>query len=83
MKICKIEHRKQEWTEGYLEDVTKEQKEELNNLVLDWFNKNISKPSFFLIENVNKLFLSSLKVFRKLQLGDIFGKEIKRERGLS
>ncbi len=50
-----------EWSEGYLEEVTKEQKEELNSLVLDWFNKNISKPSFFLVENVEKITLEQFK----------------------
>jgi len=50
-----------EWAEGYLDDVTKEQKEELNNLVLDWFNKNITEPSFFLVENIEKITLEKFK----------------------
>ena len=53
-----------EWSEGYLEEVTKEQKEELNNLVLDWFNKNVSKPPFFLIENVEKITLEQFKTLQ-------------------
>jgi uncharacterized protein YeaC (DUF1315 family) len=40
-----------EWAEGYLCDMTKEQKEDLKNTVLNWFNKNITQPSFFNVEN--------------------------------
>jgi uncharacterized protein YeaC (DUF1315 family) len=50
-----------EWAEGYLEDVSKEQKEELNKLVLNWFDKNISKPSFFLVENTKKITLEQFE----------------------
>lgn len=44
-----------EWAEGYLCDMTKEQKEDLKNTVLNWFNKNITQPSFFNVENSEKL----------------------------
>lgn len=53
-----------EWAENYLEDVSKEKKKELHDLVLDWFNKNISSPSFFLVENIQKI---TLEEFKNLQ----------------
>jgi len=40
-----------EWAEGYLCDITKEQKEDLEKTVLVWFNENVTQPSFFNIEN--------------------------------
>lgn len=50
-----------EWGESYLTDLSKEQKEELHSTVLDWFNKNISQPSFFLVENIQKITLEDFK----------------------
>ena len=44
-----------EYSEGYLVEVTKEQEEELNNLIVDWFDKNVKKPNFYRIENAKEI----------------------------
>lgn len=44
-----------EYSEGYLVEVTKEQEEELNNLIADWFDKNVKKPNFYHIENAKEI----------------------------
>ncbi len=44
-----------EYAEGYLVSVSKEQKEELNNLITDWFDKNVKKPNFYRIKNAKEI----------------------------
>ena len=44
-----------EYSEGYLDGITKEQKEELNNLIASWFDKNIQEPNFYRIKNAKQI----------------------------
>lgn len=48
-----------EYTEGYLNDLDKEQ---LNNVLLDYMNKNVKQPRFFGVENVREI---NIEEFRK------------------
>ena len=41
-----------EWSEDYLTDISKEKTEELDSLIVDWFENNADKPSFYCVENV-------------------------------
>ncbi|MDT2848779.1 hypothetical protein P7H60_06360 [Vagococcus carniphilus] len=43
--------------DGFLEDVTKEHKEELENIILDWFDKHNYKANFYKILNVEEIVL--------------------------
>ncbi len=53
----------QAWSEcsdhasGFLDDVTKEHKEELETLILDWFDKHNYKANFYTIINVDEVVL--------------------------
>ena len=44
-----------EWAENYLSNVTKEQKDNLKEYILKWFNENVDQPSFFNIESSIKI----------------------------
>ncbi|MDX9744230.1 MAG: hypothetical protein RBT59_10455 [Arcobacteraceae bacterium] len=44
-----------EYSEGYLVEITKEQEEELNNLIAIWFNQNAKEPNFYRIENAKQI----------------------------
>lgn len=44
-----------EFAEDYLDDVTYEQKKELEKLIIGWADKHNISPSFFLIENVTEV----------------------------
>lgn len=44
-----------EYSEGYLDGITKEQEEELNNLIANWFDKNIQEPNFYRIKNTKEI----------------------------
>lgn len=44
-----------EYSEGYLDGITKEQEEELNNLIASWFDKNIQEPNFYRIKNAKEI----------------------------
>lgn len=44
-----------EYSEGYLAEITKEQEEELNNLIANWFDKNAKEPNFYRIENAKQI----------------------------
>lgn len=44
-----------EYAEGYLDDITKEKEQELNNLILNWLNENAKQPTFFEIQKSNKM----------------------------
>ena len=44
-----------EYAEDYLEDVTKSQKEDLEKLICDWFEKNDLTPRFYRVINVEKI----------------------------
>ena len=48
-----------EWAEDYLIDLEKEKnkKSELESLICDWLNKNVSDINFFKVENINKITL--------------------------
>ena len=39
-----------EWAESYLNDLNKDKKIELEKLIINWLDNNISKPSFFTVE---------------------------------
>ncbi|MDT2635497.1 hypothetical protein P7D52_07950 [Enterococcus dongliensis] len=41
-----------EWADTYLDDVTKEDREELENLVFDWFIRNDYLPRWYTISSV-------------------------------
>ena len=49
-----------EWCEGYVEDLTKEKGEALEQLIIDWFDKNIEQPKFFTVKNVRKIMLEEV-----------------------
>ncbi len=49
-----------EWCEGYVEDLTKEKVEALEQLITDWFDKNIEQPKFFTVKNVRKIMLEEV-----------------------
>ncbi len=44
-----------EWAENYLSNITKEQKDNLKEYILKWFNENVDQPSFFNIESSIKI----------------------------
>lgn len=44
-----------EYADGYLDEITKEQEEELINLIADWFDKNAHKPNFYHVENTKEI----------------------------
>ena len=44
-----------EYSENYLKEITKEQEEELNSLIANWFDKNATEPNFHRIENVKEI----------------------------
>jgi hypothetical protein len=46
-----------EWCEGYVDDLTKEKVEALNQVIIDWFDKNIEQPRFFTVKNIRKIML--------------------------
>lgn len=43
--------------DSFLDDVTKEHKEELESLILDWFDKHNYKANFYTITNVEEIVL--------------------------
>jgi hypothetical protein len=43
-----------EWSEDYLDDA-KDHKVSLKKIILEYMDKNITQPNFFLIENVKKI----------------------------
>lgn len=49
-----------EWCEGYVDDLTKEKVEALNQVIIEWFDKNIEQPRFFTVKNVRKLMLEEV-----------------------
>ena len=49
-----------EWCEGYVEDLTKEKEGALEQLITDWFDKNIEQPKFFTVKNVRKIMLEEV-----------------------
>lgn len=38
-----------------LDAITKEQKQELNNLLANWFNDNIKQPDFYMVDNITEI----------------------------
>lgn len=44
-----------EWCEGYLDAIPKEKLEQLNELILKWFNENVEQPTFFTVKNVKRI----------------------------
>ena len=44
-----------EAADDYLMHVTKEAKEDLNNLILSWANKHKLQPSFFMVEDIKEV----------------------------
>ena len=50
-----------EWCEGYLNAIPKEKLEQLNELILKWFDKNIEQPTFFTVKNVKKITVDEFK----------------------
>ena len=49
-----------EWCEGYVDDLTKEKVEALNQVIIEWFDKNIKQPRFFTVKNVRKIMLEEV-----------------------
>lgn len=49
-----------EWCEGYVDDLTKEKVEDLNQIIIEWFDKNIEQPKFFTVKNVRKIMLEEV-----------------------
>lgn len=49
-----------EWCEGYVEDLTIEKEKALEQLIIDWFDKNIEQPKFFTVKNVRKIMLEEV-----------------------
>lgn len=41
-----------EFAEDYLEDLSKEQLDDLTRIVTEWLNKNAAQPTFFSVRNV-------------------------------
>ena len=52
-----------DYSDGYLEDLTTEKLKELENIVLTWLNENASGPNFY---NVHKIKPFSVQEFRKI-----------------
>lgn len=52
-----------EFSESYLEDITKEQKVDMEKVILEYFNENIRQPSFFTVKNVKEI---DVEEFKKL-----------------
>lgn len=51
-----------EWSESYCSDLEKkEHMENIENLIVDYLNKNESQPSFYLVENVKEISIKQLK----------------------
>lgn len=44
-----------EYAEDYLRDLTTEKAKELEELILDWLNKNVSQPNFFTVKNEKEI----------------------------
>jgi hypothetical protein len=44
-----------DFTEGYLDDVTMKQLDELEEVISNWFDENVSKPSFFRVRNMREV----------------------------
>lgn len=44
-----------EWSEDYLDNELKEHKVNLEKIILEYMDKNITQPNFFLIKNVKKI----------------------------
>lgn len=44
-----------EYSEGYLGDLTTEKAEELQSLILNWLNINVNHPNFFNIKNEKEI----------------------------
>ena len=51
-----------EYVEDYLKDLTYSKAEELEDLILDWLNKNIKQPNFFNVKNEKEI---TIQVFRE------------------
>ena len=51
-----------EYAEDYLKDLTYSKAEELEDLILDWLNKNIKQPNFFNVKNEKEI---TIKEFRE------------------
>ncbi len=54
-----------EYAEYYLDDITKEKKEELNKLIIDWFNNNAEQPTFFTVKNVDEISKDEIEEYLK------------------
>ena len=50
-----------EWCEGYLDSIPKEKLEQLNELVLKWFDENVKQPTYFTVKNVKKITVEEFK----------------------
>ena len=50
-----------EWAESYLNDLNKDKKIELEKLIINWLDNNISKPSFFTVEKEIELTYEEFK----------------------
>jgi hypothetical protein len=53
-------------SDDYLEDITKQHIEELNELICDYLNKHIEEPEFFRVVDINKI---SVDEFREIARG--------------
>ena len=51
-----------EYAEDYLKDLTTEKAKELEDLILQWLNKNVKQPNFFNVKNEKEI---TIKEFRE------------------
>ena len=51
-----------EYAEDYLKDLTTEKAKELEDLILQWLNKNVQQPNFFTVKNEKEI---SVQEFRE------------------
>lgn len=62
--ICDMQQRAyddSEYAEGYLEGISKDKKEELSKIVLDYLNKNIGEPRFYKIRDTKEISVEEFK----------------------
>lgn len=50
-----IAYENSEFSDGYLSDLTNKKAEELENIIIKWFNENVEQPQFYYIPKVNKM----------------------------
>lgn len=49
-----------EWSDGYLEDLTSKDKEELKYIILNYLEANVSQPTFYRVKNIKEIIINDL-----------------------